>query len=371
MRPLILCLVLLFAVVGSLNAQAQSPAVFWAQGDIWAWSSADATLQPLTTDGTVSGLALSPDGLRMAYRVLSPVSRAALDQLQTTGVIADYDLPTDIYILDLQTRTSALLVEQPADANLLVEGGSSAVIRSSPVWSPAGDAVAWVEAAFQSQAGMIVVRNLVDDTLSSLAASMPLQDFFAPDLRWGQSGFAVRLTSQDMGTQSFAFYSAEGAPLVTATITPDADALIQEFTWVFVSELQQELLGVLLSSGRWLMIDPQTGSEVAITGVPVLYSLSAPDGPTIRFDVIPDTGFFWEAVFPQSMEASAAYSGAPGRVALSPDGQQMIFSGFPEFGGLAIWKNGDITPIAGTGSSDPSALAAVAVFWGGMGWRTD
>ena len=62
-----------------------------------------------------------------------------MNRIQTSGLIADFDLPGDIDLLDLATGTVTQIAGQPADASLFVEGvADNATIRSTPVWSPDG-----------------------------------------------------------------------------------------------------------------------------------------------------------------------------------------------------------------------------------------
>jgi hypothetical protein len=370
---LIVWLLSLGAAAVAVGAQPQTPLVFWARGDLWTWSEADASAQPLTADGTVSDAALSPDGMRLAYRVLSPVSRASLNQVESAGFIADYELPTDIWLIDLATRTAVPITAQPPEAALFVPDTPIPIVRSAPAWSPSGDALAWVEATFpaNSGTGVISVHHLMSGEWSTPVMDIRAAEPYVPELRWGHSGLAVRTTLAADGPQVFAFFAADGTPLSSAALVPRNGELLQDFVWVWVVDQARDVLGVLYSSGRWALIDPLAGSELAVSGVPALYSPGAAAAPVIRFDVTPDVGFFWEAAFAQSTDASVAYSGVPGRVAVAPDGQAIAFTGFPEFGGLALWRSGVITPVAGTGSTDAAALAATNVYWQPVVWRID
>ncbi|MBE0689491.1 MAG: hypothetical protein IH587_05145 [Anaerolineae bacterium] len=350
------------------GAQTEAPLIFWASGDLWLWSASAPAMTPLTADGTVSSPSLSPAGGWLAYRALSPVSREALDRLQTSGFIAEYDLPTDIFLVDLNTQQTLSIAPQPAGASLFVEGvADNALVRSEPAWSPEGDAVAWVEFSFGASNGTLITYRLAEASTSIVATGITIVDDRTPEVRWGRTGIVLRANNDDTGKQLFQLYGLEAAVWTTLQITVPDDSYVQLFDWV--DSLQGELLGVLLSDGSWRLLDPRTGVEVN-GGTPALYSrFDAAAMLALRFDVAPETGFFWEIITPDAQATSPAFPGTPGHVAIAPDNQTLAFIGYPEFGSLAIWREGTISAIAGTGSSDPALKVAAVVFWSPLAWR--
>jgi hypothetical protein len=148
---------------------------------------------------------------------------------------------------------------------------------------------------------------------------------------------------------------------VLAQVEEDAP---QEYAWVNAGE--QSLFGVFYSSGRWSLLDPATGAELDVGGVPVLVG-PAEDSLALRFGALPDVGIFWETVDPTGTSAaSGAFPAPPSRVTLSPDGRVVAFIGYPDFGGVALWRNGEVIPVTGTGSE---TLAAGALLWGPTSWQ--
>lgn len=344
------------------HAQSSPPVLFTAQGDLWAWSEG-AAIERWTQDGALSGVALAPAMTQVAYHTLAPVSRAGLGSLQVDGAIAEYDLPGDLALLDLTTRAITPLATQSGDATLAASGS---LVRSYPAWSPDGGAVAWIELPFLGTTAQLVTQNLSTGERISVGG-FELATPRAPQLRWGRGGFAVRLSTQANGDQLFGFYLTDGTRLPMLTVIPTTDEFVQTYDWIQVGEV--DWLGVLFSSGRWALYDPITGVEQATTGVPMLYSLSAPDAPALRFGVTTDTGFFWETVSAHPQAASVAYPGTPGQVALSRDGSALAFIGYPEYGALGLARDSALQTVVGTGSTLPEAVAATAVLWGAMGWR--
>ncbi|MCL4250358.1 MAG: hypothetical protein KJ065_19565 [Anaerolineae bacterium] len=349
-------------------AQDEQPLVFWASGDLWLWSPSAPAITALTTDGTISSPSLAPSGGQIAYRALPSVSREALGRLQTSGLIAEYDLPADLFLVDLNTRQSILIAAQPAAASLFVEGvADNALVRSEPAWSPAGDALAWVEFPFGAAEGSLFAYSLSSASPQVIATDIPITSGRAPELRWGSPGIVLRSAGDDTGAQVFQLYALDTSGWITLQTNVPEDTYVQLFDWV--ASPQGELLGILLSNGRWQLLDPRTGAEGS-AGTPALYSrFDAASSLALRFDVAPETGFFWETVVQSAQTASAAFSGAPGQVAVAPDSRTLAFIGYPEFGALALWQEGVIINIAGTGSSDPAFQLAAIVFWSPLEWR--
>jgi hypothetical protein len=94
---------------------------------------------------------------------------------------------------------------------------------------------------------------------------------------------------------------------------------------------------------------------------------AAENALALRFDALPGVGIFWETVEPSgATEASGAFPAPPARVTLSPSGREVAFIGYPDYGGVAIWRNGEIIPVSGTGSD---ALAVGALLWGATTWH--
>ena len=272
----LLVLLLVFTFSTFAFAQAPAPALFTAQGDLWAWHEG-AAIERWTQDGALSGVALSPNLAQVAYHTLAPVSRAGLESLQVDGAIAEFDLPGDIALLDLNTRVITTLAAQNADATL---NAGSSLVRSYPAWSPDGSAVAWIELPFLGTTAQLVTQNISTGERVSVGG-FELATPRAPELRWGRIGFAVRLSSQANGEQVFGMYLNDGTRLPMITVTPATDEFVQTYDWVQVGDA--DWLGVLFSSGRWALYDPLTGVEQASASPPMLYSLSAPDAPALRF----------------------------------------------------------------------------------------
>ncbi len=377
--PSLACVLLLFM---ALVAQAQpepAPIIAWVRGDLWRLDPVeiDAASRQLTRGGAISGYALSPDGRAIAFKAAAQVGLDALDQIQAAGLIAEFDLPADIYLLDAATGQIALVAGQPDDASLLAaDRPDRALVRSAPVWSPDGLRIAWTELDFSvsvSPPPRLVVYDLATRTAYRAIDSIPAAITFgaAPPLIWGTSAVAVSAGVAADGALQFLFFRLNAdrpAELLAVARVPSPNAETQEIAWV--EDEGEGLLGILLTTGHWILIDPRTGNIQPAEATPLLYSTAAGGSSLgLRFGALPQTGMFWETVeLGGATAASAAYVGTPGRVALSPDGREVAFLGFPTYATVAIWEAGGLLPLPATGEGE-DRLEVGSLIWGPMAWR--
>jgi hypothetical protein len=361
-RLLILWYLMLFLVPVGALAQDTAPLILWVRGDLYTVTDVNVPPTPLTQNGTISGPTLSPNGQRIAYKAAAAVGLEALSRIETSGFIADYDLPGDIYLLDTRTGQTVLVAGQPEDAALFVESvPDNAIVRSTPTWSPDGEMLAWTELDFGAETPRLIVEDLSARTQTVIADPLPMGIVLgsAPSLRWGAGGLAV---IGDAG--AVLLYSPQGTLLSTLNLTPAEDETAQEYAWVDHNGIS--LFGVLYSSARWQLFDPLTGAEQTVEGAPILIG-TGDNMLGLRFGALPDVGLFWETVDPaNATSASGAFPAPPSRITLSPSGEEVAFIGYPDYGGAAIWKDGNVIAIVGTGSS---ALDVGALLWGPTTWR--
>src|SRR5436190_1530339 len=116
--------VLLTLVSGSVFAQDNEfPLILWIRGDLYTVASETSAPVAITQDGTISGPVLAPGERNIAYKAASRVGLDALNRVTAdNGSIAEFDLPGDIYLFDIDGRVPTLIAGQPADASLLVQG---------------------------------------------------------------------------------------------------------------------------------------------------------------------------------------------------------------------------------------------------------
>lgn len=374
MRKRLLVLpLLLLALFAVWPAVAQTivggPLVLWIAGDLYAADPGTLSLppRPLTHMGVISGPSLSPAGDWVAFKAAAPVGLAALDRIQSNGLIAAYDLPADIYLIDPRSGNMALVASQPANPSLLVEGTpDKATVRSAPVWSPDGARLAWMEFPFGATEARLVQYDLGQRLVAETGITAPVLEGRAPSVIWGEGGIALNLGLSASGDQEFRLITADGAALSTVTLHPTFNETVLIEDWVRAGE--RSLFGVLLSSGWWTLFDPATGQQMPAGSVPELVARAAPDTSfALRFSVDSEVGFYWEAADPLPSEAAApAFPSDPSRTTLSPDGRAIAFIGYPDYTSAALWQNGTVTAVADTGGA---GLPVGALLWGPTIWR--
>lgn len=344
------------------------PIILWSAGDLYRARAYDpAPPVRMTENGVISGVSLSPQGNLLAYRQASPVGIEALSRLQTAGAIAEFDLPSDIYVMIAATGEARQIVGQPANASLFVEGTPDvASVRSAPVWSPDGQSIAWMELPFGAATAQLYIHNLASSLTAMAGINMPVTRGAAPALHWGAGGIAIEAGELLPGELSFYIYTTDGRLLSTTTAHPGENESVELLAWVDNGGVS--LFGILYSSGRWALIDPANGAEVQLGDLPLLVSRADPyQSLTLRFSVTPDVGFFWETLDPQPTTiASGAFPAAPERVTLSPSGRAVAFLGYPNYTAAATWHLGTVEAIPDTGNG---AIAVGAIFWGATFWR--
>lgn len=377
--PSLACVLLLLMTLTAHAQPEPAPIIAWVRGDLWKLDPVeiDAAPRQLTRGGVISGYALSPDGRMIAFKAAAPLGLDALDRIEAAGLIAEFDLPADIYLLDVASGQIALVAGQPDDASLLVaDRPDRALVRSAPVWSPDGLQIAWTEFDFAvsvSPPPRLIVYDLATRTAYRAIDSIPAAVTFgtAPALIWGASAVVISAGSGGGSALQFLFFRLNAdrpAELLAVARVPSPNAETQEIVWV--EDEGDGLLGILLTTGDWILIDPRTGSVQPAEATPLLYSTTADDSSLgLRFGALPQTGMFWETVeLGGATAASAAYVGAPGRVALSPDGREIAFLGFPTYATVAIWEAGGLLPLPATGEGE-NRLEVGSLIWGPMAWR--
>jgi len=365
-RLLFFLLILLALAVSSVQAQAATefPIILWIRGDLYSVDAPDTAPTQLTTNGTISGPQLSPDGKNIVFKAAAQVGLDALDRIKSSGKIADFDLPGDIFLFDTSAHVVTPLAGQPPGASLLVDGvADKATIRSTPVWSPDGTRLAWTDYAYPGGKPELVVYNRAGGTETVIAQNLnaPLIQGAAPPLRWGTGGIAINASTDATSEQDFLIYGDDGTLMSTPRLAPVQNDPAVDFVWVESPNGAQ--LGLIYQSAGWILIDPKTGVAQAAPALPRLMT-AAPNSQALTFGVDKTEGLYWAVD-----GGNAAAPGAPSQVTLSPSGRQIAFMGFPSSGAVTILKDsGDSSAIPNTGSN-LNELQVGAILWGYTTWH--
>lgn len=375
---LFVTLVVLIALpisAGLSSAQPpDAPLVFLLESDLWAWHGPGSSLIQLTQDLHVTGGEVSPDGSRLSFSALSPVT---VDALERVGFFSG-TWPADIGVLDLLGGEIEMVAVQPDDAVLFAEGGTpdddNVLMRSKPTWSPDGMQLAWTEAHYPSYASRLLVYDLATRATRVLVSGLP-ETAGVPgpiEVQWGAPGLALLVPSFNAADTTFFtaiwLYSEEGELRATLRVPEDQGRIMDGIMWVQAGE--RALLGVRYYQAPPLLLDPLTGEPVALDAPLELYSPSAPDG-SITFTGSRDPeaedrqrNYQWQVHPPDGAAFELDYHGAT--ILLAPTGDAFAYVTYDslyEDGRLELWQAGAVN------------AAALAIdgraqgFWGPTGWR--
>ncbi|MFC4456365.1 hypothetical protein [Deinococcus sonorensis] len=171
---------LLVMVLLSAASAATAPLVANIDGDLWSWTASSGWTQ-LTHWGHNGSPVLSPDGRMVAY--------ASVTEEAVRAHAMGWS-PTNIWLLDLASRTASRLTVQPPGAR-----GAEGLVRSTPTWSPDGQFLAWTQktAGTQPARHTLVVYSLSNAaTLVAATAARTLSVSPAPaGVLWSPAGLIV------------------------------------------------------------------------------------------------------------------------------------------------------------------------------------
>lgn len=365
MKRLLILFALLFATGVARAQMPPAPVLMLVNGeDIYGYYPSG--LARLTFSGYTDRPVLSPDGSRMAYKVIADIG---IQALRTTGGLVS-ELPSDIEIRNIASGAVARIATQPADATFNAGEAARAIVRSSPAWSPDSRMLAWTEDVAPDAVRRLVVFSPDSGETRVLASGLPLQAGFQQTLpvRWGAGGIAVHSVSATAGEDAAAsptldtifFYSPEGALLSTANPQPAEGEFVYDFQWIDVNGAA--LLGIIYSTGRWDVIDPASGTIAPLEGTPELYSLTAPDGLAVVFGVttLPDSGsvFTWRVG-----ETPLPFTGPIEWIGIAPTGDAVAYA---DQGIGYLWNADGAQEIFGTNDFN---FRVSDIVWGPVGWR--
>jgi hypothetical protein len=325
-------------------------------GDIYTWNVASGSLKQLTSWGYNFVPRVSPDGKWLAYLSMSQAAVSAMTQGQAMNV---YTL-ANIWLLNPYTEEAIRIAEQPQNATIK---SGDLINRGSPVWSPDGTSVAWIE-------GDILGKRVAIYTLSSKSTiTFPLNlppgccEGAGPALYLGRSGIAI--TNQE-GTpydseEVIYVFNTLGQQL--AKIAPGGNFYVY-MGWITDGNNHEYLGGNM--NGVLTVVDP-LGNPQLVTpqGYPEMYNPNAPDGLSAYPVKYPRQ---WALTRHGQKLAEINDIWDASDISIAPDGQGIVYQqkveGANVPGGkvFAYLVNGQTVPII-------PQLRVLAVTWGATAWR--
>ena len=96
-----------------------------------------------------------------------------------------------------------------------------------------------------------------------------------------------------------------------------------------------EQFAIHLFTQGWFVVDPATGEQTAMTGLPILMSQDSGEGVSMMADTDENFNFSWQLIGVDTLRLDAY---PPNRIALSPDGTEIAYADST----LHIWSDGTI-----------------------------
>lgn len=345
-RLLTLLIIMLGLFIPTSQAQINTPVIINIDGDLWAWDGGIST--QLTDWGFNGDPIISPDGTRVAY-----VSMAAVfvDWLQTISGAGGFEPPQNIWILDLPLRQTYRIADQPADAVYTgPESPGKYMLRSTPTWSPNGRQLAWLDYDVNTLSGQnegtasIRVYDIVTGQ-SYILDSFTFTNFLSPSnlygITWGSPGIAVFLEEDIVR-----IYHPTGSIISHNIVETRFDG------WI------EDNLFNTNSPDSWLAWEDL---QTTASGIPEMYSLSAPDGTSFYL-----TGGNWVISFPNQEPIMIGNRVTP--YSISPDGLCGLYGVYepdPVTGFYAY----TLTSYCPNSRTEIGRYNAIRPVWGAVGWR--
>ena len=327
-------------------------------GDIYAWNMASQSLKQLTTWGFNYVPNVSPDGKWLVYRSVSREAVAALTQ----GQAVNAEGLANIWLLNPDTEQAIQVTHQPQNATV---AGGDLVGRGTPVWSPDGTAIAWIEKNVQGE--RVAMYTLASKSTSTFPINLPpgCCEGAHPELYWGRSGIAI--TNQE-GTPSNSgqiIYIFDVQGRQTAKLAPGGNFFLQ-YGWIMDGSHQEYLGGD--ARGVLTVLNPFVNPQlVTPPGYPEMYSPLAPDELSIHPAKNP---ILWTITRHGQSLADINDIKDSTEICMAPDGQGLVYR--PNAAGedlpgdqvFAYLVNGQTVSIF-----IPQSLGVLGITWGATAWR--
>lgn len=277
MRAVFSFLLLICLLATPLHAQPDTPPlVVMANGVVYRYDEGAPALEPLdfcAGDYAKPPLVLSPDGTRMAYRVVPSARAGSGEFFDPTFAIA-----SGIVICELASEIRVSMT--PFD---------DAIFRTAPAWSPEGDSIVWVEYDGVDAATPSLIRSDDGDTTQRLVTLPAQARYDALTPKWGNGGIALMNTPNE-GAQAVEVYAAQDGSLlarheiVVVDRTPAGGfslEVVSPFVWVDDAGVSKLLIRE--QDSTWTLLDPAANTTEPGDYPPEVYVRSDSEGAALVY----------------------------------------------------------------------------------------
>lgn len=354
---IILLLLSLFVPLTPNTSSAQppsSPIILWMDGDYYRYVPAADSLEQITTWGYNRRPVISPDNTRIAY---SSTATVAVEAIERVGGIGGGDLPSNIWVLEIDSGDAFRAADQPPDASLFTEGQPDKfTLRSEPAWSPDSTKLAWTEQLTDGSNRLAIYTFSTGATAFTNIPEAPYGVPVAIPIKWGDSGIVAEVISTEtQGLQNDYYVFNNDGSLRLVLQAPSIPDSVFYGDFELVDFGASEFLGLWRSDGIWTLLDPNGIQPVQSYQGPIeVYNPLAPNSVVGR--VALGGGSYSSVIvtptqsFPLG-ENSANYNS----FSIAPGGNAIAYIDVPT-NTPYYWQNGTLYEIPKAGSSISSLV---------------
>ena len=276
-KSLIALLIVWVLSIAPVFAIESGDLYFLAEGDLYFWNNTIGTPRQLTEWGYNGSPVLSPDGSRIAYVSVAEeaVNRGSDPQSEDSYLIYSGTPANNIWVMDTATQDFERIADQSPNFP---------VRRGTPVWSPTGDELAWVEYGasgenFNVRAKLIIYNFVTQSTRETGIVNLGFQDagLRLPFIQWGPGGISYQIfTFVESGDAQIQLYLIDPVNnnvsqfILYSSASPYAQGDITPDDYVWVEHNARAMIAILNSNNSWTLLDPTNGNQVQLTNPPSL-----------------------------------------------------------------------------------------------------